>query len=128
MIRRPTIRGIQRARAACLAVLARLRPGDALGTAVRDAVSLADRYAVSITRVDTGAWRASHRPRVSGLRGRIALDPAATNPRSGTRPAIYGYVWEKRGGDRAVYARTVDEAGPGILQETGLRLYRSMPS
>jgi hypothetical protein len=124
---RHTIRGAQEARAACLSVLANLRPDGALGRAVRDATAAADRYAVSITRVDTGAWRASHRPEVDGLHGRLALDPSTTNPRSGSRPVVYGAIWEERGGKRAVYARTVNEAGEDILQTTGLRLYRSLP-
>jgi hypothetical protein len=124
---RRDIRGLQEARSAVLRAIAALEPAGALGTAVRDATAATDRYAASITRVDTGAWRASHRPEVDGLSGRISLDPSATNPRSGTRPAVYGAIWEDRGGDHAVYARTVTEAGEGILQETGLRLYRSLP-
>lgn len=122
-----SIKGLQEARSAVLQVMARLKPDSALGTAVRDATAAADRYAVSITKVDTGAWRASHRPAVEGLHGSISLDPSATNPRSGTRPAVYGLVWEDIGGSHAVYARTVNEAGQRILDESGLRLYRSLP-
>lgn len=121
------IKGLQEARSAVLRVLAQLEPAGALGAAVRDTTLAADRYAVSITRVDTGAWRASHRPEVAGLVGHLHLDAGAINPKSGTRPAVYGAIWEDRGGQRAVYARTVDEAGEGILQETGLKLYRSLP-
>lgn len=124
---RVTIAGVQAARAAVLDALAALRPVGALGEAVRAATLAADRYAVMLTAVDTGSWRASHRPQVAGLHGRVFLDPSTTNPRSGTRPAVYGAVWEERGGSHAVYARTVNEAGQRILDESGLRLYRSLP-
>lgn len=127
MTLRADISGLQAARAAVLAALAQLRPDSALGAAIRDAVLMVDRYAASITKVQTGAWRASHRPQVVGLHGQVSLDPAAVNPRSGSRPAVYGAVWEERGGAHAVYARTVNERGQAILDETGITLYRSLP-
>lgn len=127
MTYRASIRGLQETRAAVLRAAAQLQPEGGLGVAVRNATLAADRYAVSITKVDTGAWRASHRPTVEGLHGSISLDAGATNPRSGTRPAVYGAAWEARGGSHAVYARTVNEAGQGIVQEAGLKLYRSLP-
>jgi hypothetical protein len=127
MTLRANISGIQAARAAALASIAALRPDGAFGVALRDAVLMVDRYAAQITKVRTGSWRASHRPVVDGLHGSVTLDPDAINPRSGSRPAIYGAIWEGRGGEHAVYARTVNEAGQRILDETGIKLYRSLP-
>jgi hypothetical protein len=46
---------------------------------------------------------------LKGLRGRIYLDPSAINPRTGQKPAVYGYYENKRGGEHAFYDRTVEE-------------------
>jgi hypothetical protein len=124
---RANISGIQATRAVALSTIAALRPDSAFGVALRDAVLMVDRYAAQITKVKTGSWRASHRPAVDGLHGSVTLDPNAVNPKSGTRPAVYGAQWEDRGGEHAVYARTVNEAGQRILDETGIKLYRSLP-
>jgi hypothetical protein len=128
MTYRSDIRGLQETRTAVLATIAAAQAEGAHGEAVRYATLAADRYAVSITVVDTGSWRAAQHPEVRGLQGRICIDPAAVNPKSGGRPAIYGAALElERGGRYAVYARTVNEAGQRILTEAGTRLYRSLP-
>ena len=73
------------------------------------------RYAVSITHVDTGALRASHRMTIYATSAEIYLDPSARNSRTGQLTAMYGPVEEARGGAHAFYARTVAERGPGAL-------------
>ena len=113
-----TIRGIQEAQRANLEVIKNLQPGGAFGRAIQYGTIEAHRYAVSITHVQTGALRASHRMEVSGLEGRIFIDPTSENPRGG-RPEIYGPIEEARGGEHAFYARTEAEAGYRIAQAAG---------
>lgn len=128
MTYRSSIRGLQEARSAVLAAIAAATPAGEHRLAVQYATLAADRYAVSITPVQTGSWRSSHRPTVNGLTGRISLDESAVNPISGGRPAVYGAALESTGQSRyAVYRRTVNEAGQRILNEAGTRLYRSLP-
>lgn len=103
------IKGIQEAQAENAKMIARLQPQGEVGQKIKDLTISAHRYAVSITHVLTGSLRASHRMELKGLRGRIYLDPQAVNPRSGQKPAIYGFYENKRGGEHAFYDRTVDE-------------------
>lgn len=103
------IKGIQEAQAENAKRIARLQPRGEVGQKIKDLTSSAHRYAVSITHVITGSLRASHRMEIKGLRGRIYLDPSAVNPRSGQKPAVYGYYENKRGGEHAFYDRTVEE-------------------
>jgi hypothetical protein len=110
-----TITGLQEAQAANNRLLARMQPRGALERAVLYGTTAAHRAAVVITHVDTGALRASHRMEVSGLRGRVYIDPGATNPRSGVRTAVYGPMEHARGGGHAFYRRVVDEEGQRIL-------------
>jgi len=125
-----SIKGLQEAQAASLQAAATIQ-GDGrygLDNAVQDVTVKAHRFAVANTPVDTGAWRASHRPEVHGLTGRVFIDPAATNPKSGSKPAVYGPELELIRGDRyAVYKRTVNEAGPQVLDEVGERLRKALP-
>ena len=122
------IRGIERLQSAAERGVEALKPAGAFGEAVRYTTLATHRYAVPLTPVDTGAWRASHRPEVGGLTGRIFIDPSATNPESDGRPVDYGAELElTRGGRYAVYKRTVDEAGPGILREAGEIIERGLP-
>lgn len=122
-----SIRGLQEAQAAVLRAVAALRPTGALGKAVRYVTLAAHRWATAHTVVDTGSWRASHRPDVRGLTGRIFVDPAAVNPRGG-HPGVYGPALElTRGGRYAVYARTVNEAGPQLLKAGGKIIEDALP-
>jgi len=104
-----SIKGIQEAQAVNAKMIARLQPNGEVGQKIKDLTSSAHRYAVSITHVLTGSLRASHRMELKGLRGRIYLDPSAINPRTGQKPAVYGYYENKRGGEHAFYDRTVEE-------------------
>lgn len=121
-----TIKGIQEAQRWNLRAIAALRPSGALGQAIRWGTAAAHRYAVSITHVDTGALRASHRMAVTNAQGKIYLDASAKNPRSGVRTAVYGPAEEARGGDHAFYRRTVNEAGPKIAQEMARMVAREV--
>jgi len=116
---RLTITGVQQAQAANLRWVAALRPTGALGEAVRTGTTMAHRYAVIVTHVDTGTLRASHRVAVTGLRGRVYIAPDAVNPRSGRRAAVYGPFEHGRGGDHAFYRRVVDEYGREIERAMG---------
>jgi hypothetical protein len=117
---RLTIRGIQEAQAANNRWMAAVRPRGALGRAVQDGMVAAQRYAVAITHVDTGALRASHRmafrEESRSAHGTISIDPASVNPH-GQRPAVYGPVEHGRGGSHAFYERVVSERGLEILQQ-----------
>lgn len=115
-----SITGIQEAQAQNLRRVAALRPTGAFGAAIRDATAEAHRYAVALTHVDTGALRASHRVQVTGVRGRVFVDPGALNPRSGRRTAEYGVYEHRRGGGHAFYERVVSEHGAEILRRARL--------
>jgi hypothetical protein len=114
-----TITGIQEAQAANNRAIAALRPDGAFGRAVQYGTAAAHRYAVAVTHVDTGTLRASHRMEVNGLRGRVYIDPSATNPRSGGRAAVYGPYEHDRGGEHAFYQVVYDQYGRGIEQQMG---------
>lgn len=107
-----TITGIQEALDRNTRRIANLQASGVKGAAIRDATADLHRYAVSITHVQTGALRASHRMEVTPDRGRIYIDPSSINPRTGERPAVYGVEEEERGGTHAFYRRTRDERGP----------------
>jgi len=138
------IGGIQEAQDANARAIAALQPSGELGDAIREATTELHRYAASITHVgryvqskSSGKWRwagrgeagvgggalrASHRMEVSGLRGRIYIDPGATNSRTGRRPAEYGAYEENRSGEHAFYARTLTEYGPEVARKVGDRV------
>lgn len=123
-----SIKGIQEAQAAAVRALAAVRPSDGLGEAVQYALAAAHRYLAANTVVDTGAWRGSHRPQMTGpASGRIFMDPGAQNPKGGF-PAIYGaHLEATRGGRYAVYRTTAEQAGPEILRQAGERLRGKLP-
>lgn len=126
---RGSIKGIQEAQAAIVRALAAVQPDGGLGEAVQYTLAAGHRYMAAHTVVDTGAWRGSHRPVMTGkATGRIFMDPAVLNPRSGDPPAEYGAELERtRGGRYAVYRKTVEEAGPVILRQAGDRLRGKLP-
>ncbi len=119
------IKGIQESQAANNAEIAALQPAGPLGAAIREAVVYLHRYAVAITHVDYGALKAAHRMQVTGLAGRIYVDPAAVNVKTGKRPAVYGPYEHARGGSHAFYDRTVREAGPEAARR--LAMYARRP-
>jgi len=121
-----TIKGIQEAQRWNARAIAALRPSGALGRAVQWGTAAAHRYAVSITHVDTGALRASHRMAVSGATGRIYLDKTARNPRTRQLTSVYGPIEEKRGGTHAFYRRTAVEAGRKIAEGMAQRVAREV--
>lgn len=102
-----TITGLQEAQAANNRRIAALKPSGAFGRAIQYATTAAHRYAIAETHVDTGALRASHRMEISGLRGRVFIDPGAANPRSGRLTSLYGFYEHERGGSHAFYANVV---------------------
>ena len=110
-----SITGIQEAQDACLRWATAVQPKGALGRAVQYMTVEAQRRAVELTHVDTGALRASHRIAYDGpARGRVFIDGGTVNPRSRQRTAMYGYWEHERGGEHAFYARVVDEYGATI--------------
>lgn len=133
-----TITGIQEAQAANLRRIAALQPSGALGRLVRDVTVELQRYAIGITHagrykkskrgtyyysrsggIGGGALRSAHRAEVSGLTGRVFVDPGAVNPLTRGKPSIYGLFEEARGGEHAFYSRTVAERGEQITAERG---------
>ena len=121
-----TIEGIQRLQSNNVARIASLRPSGALGQAIQWGTMIAHRYAVVITHVDTGALRAAHRMRVMGAEGRVYIDPAARNPRSGELPMVYGEIEHARGGSHAFYQRTVEAVTPQIRKHVNRLLSKYM--
>lgn len=115
-----SITGLQEAQKANAQAIRAVKPNGALGEAIRAGTMLAQRYAIYLTHVDTGSWKASHRMDFrqtrQSVRGEVYVDPSASNPRSATKPVEYATIWEKRGGEMAVYNRTVDERGRQITK------------
>lgn len=100
-----TIKGLQEAQAVCLQLLAAMQPAGALGKSVQFALATAHRLATAETPVLSGAWRASHRVRLEGLRGSVELDPGARNPDNGALVRVYAKALaEKKGGRYDVYS------------------------
>lgn len=107
-----SIEGIQALQAYNLRLIAGLR-GPYLVDAVRKTTAAAHRYATSITHVDKGALRGSHRITIVSARqeGFISLDASARHPVSGALTSEYGVYEHDRGGSHAFYKRTADEYG-----------------
>lgn len=103
-----TIEGLQAAQDRNIRWVAALKPSGPLGKQVKDVTVRAHRYLVSITHIDTGAYKASQRMDYNrdAITGKLYVDPTARNPRTGARPAEYGLIEEARGGEHAAYART----------------------
>lgn len=114
-----SITGLQEAQQRNLEAIVALTPAGALGRAIQYGSLEAHRYAVAVTHVDTGSLRASHRVEVSGVRGRIYIDPAARNPRNATPPHEYGVYEHRRGGSHAFYERVEREHGAEIGERMG---------
>ena len=121
-----TITGIQELQQANTKLIASLQPSGALGRAIQYAVIQADRYAVSITHVVSGALRASLRMEVDGLHGSIYIDPSTVNP-SGQKPFVYGAIEEARGGSHAFFQRTLNEAGDMIAKAAIAGFVKELP-
>lgn len=100
-----TIRGLQEAQTKNRERIAMLQPADEFGEVIQRITAFAHKQAVSVTHVDTGALRASHRMKISGARGNVFIDPTATNPRTSEKPAEYGVTEHERGGSHAFYSR-----------------------
>jgi hypothetical protein len=126
-----SIQGIQEAQRDNLRMIRALEPGGALGQAVQATAIDAHRYTVSITHVDTGSLRASHRIDYSSMgsdeaRANIYIDPGSVNPRSHAKPSVYGIGEEDRGGTHAFYDRTLEERGERSLEIGALILERGL--
>lgn len=118
-----TITGLQEAQEANAQAIAAVSPSGGLGKAVQVATTEAQRWAIYYTPWATRALATSHRMELQGERGRIYIDPSATNPKSRTPPSVYGPHLHAQGkisgllgGVRAFYAQTVDVKGRHILR------------
>ncbi len=118
---RCTIKGIQELQRKNEQMIRALQPGSAFGEAIRQVLIFAHRYAVTITPVDTGALRASHRMKMKAgrLRGEVHIDESTRNPKSNTPPYQYGVYVHRRGGRYAFYSRVLDEKAGHMGQVAG---------
>lgn len=121
------IQGLQEAQQGNQRTIAALQPSGAMGRAVQQMTLDAQRYAISITHVDTGSLRASHRVSMNGNRGMVYLDETAVNPRSRAHPAVYGPAEHNRGYPHNFYERTVEERGKEISQDALNQVYSALP-
>lgn len=136
-----SIRGIQDAQAANLNVVRQMSAQGALGRANQMILLESHRYLVGVTHVDTGAYRASHRIKISGVGGRytdagstpirglwgvIAPDPTARNPKSGRLVGEYALIEERRGGAHAAYGRTFRDGTIRAAQRAMRMLMREL--
>ena len=124
---RATISGQQQAQRAVLKTIAAVKPTGGMGRAVRFLALDAHRYLVSVTHVDTSAYRTSQFVRAEGLdRYRIFIDPTSRNPRTGARPSVYGPIEEARGGSHAAYERTFRQ-GPAMAGRAARYILSELP-
>lgn len=126
-----SIHGLQEAQRGLLNTIATMKPGGAFEDAIRFATIEAQRYAVTITHVDTGALRASHRIKLEspsqGPRGVVFIQPGTL--RSGrAEPAVYGFFENARGGQHAFYGRVPSERGGQIARQATNAMLRSWAS
>jgi len=122
-----SLRGLQEAQQENLRMVRAVSPSGGMGRAVQYLAESAHRFAVSVTHVDTGALRASHRLAQEGAsRWRLYLDPNARNPRSGARTSVYGPIEHDRGGEHEFYERTI-EAGPDMVDRALVYVMRDLP-
>jgi hypothetical protein len=115
-----TIQGLQEAQRDNLKMIAALHPSRGLARGVQAALTDLERFAVSVTHVDTGALRASHRMRMelgaNDALGTIYIDPGAMNPRSNKRVVDYAGTEHARGDIHAFYERTYNEEGDRAME------------
>lgn len=109
-----SISGIQEAQDLNLRIIEAFEPGGKMGHIVKQATIEAHRYLVTITHVDIGAYKASHRMELTDVRGTITPDPKAVNPESGELVITYAEIEEGRGGEHAVYEKTKDDMSEKI--------------
>ena len=114
-----SIAGIQEAQDLNLRIIAAFEPKGKAAEVVKNMTIEAHRYLVAQTHVDTGAYKASHRMKLTDVRGTIEPDRSAVNPKSGKLVIDYAEIEEGRGGEHAAYQRTIDEVG-GRIAEGGV--------
>ena len=122
-----TISGLQEAQRDNSRMIAEMRPTGAFGRMVKEIITQRQRYELTIIHVDTGALRASIRMKIDGLTGKIFIDPAAANPRTGKLTSVYGQIEEARGGSHAFGYRTAYEGMPAVMSIALSNFTRSMP-
>lgn len=122
-----TIEGLQEAQDANIRLIEALKPKGAAGEAVKFVTTQAHRYLVGVTHVESGAYKASHRMKVTDVRGQIFIDPTARKPRTGQIVSKYAKDEEARGGSHAAYQRTIDEAGPALVKQGADIVLRALP-
>ncbi len=120
------LRGLERLQAANRKLMEGINPRGGLGKGVKVATLHLHKHAVAITHVQTGTLKRSHImdfasggvqtyrfgiPIVQKAVGRIYINPGATNPVTGERPAEYGPVEHAKRGSHAFYKRAVAEQG-----------------
>jgi len=123
------IEGIQQAQDGNLRTIAALQPSGGLGRAVHWMTTAAHRGVVTRVHVDTGTYRAGTIMSFDARQmvGRVFVDPAAVNPKTGERAADYAPVEEMRGGEHAAFYRTYVEDGDNIVNAAGQMFANELP-
>ena len=111
-----------------------MRPGDALGRAIRYAGLAMHRHVIPSTPHEYGALRAAHRVENKPLQARIYIDPGARAPRRKERPAVYGARLHGHGmipglksGIRAFYQYSVQTYGAKVAKGAIREFKRELP-
>lgn len=113
---------LQQAQQAALIAAHAARAEGPLGAAIQAGLNEAFRRVVARTPVDTGSWRAAHRPHREGLRGWIDVPQGAKNIRSGTRVRVYAKALAGRNPSRYdVYALNASDTQ--AVTEAGARAF-----
>ena len=132
------IKGIQRLNDANIRAIKALQPMHALGKAIQSGIAELHRRSVYHTPYDTHALAASHRMIINTRQsmGRVEIDRAAVNPRSGMRTAEYGYYLHQQGKIpglaggptiRAFYEYVYEKYGQKILRAAADIIRKALP-
>lgn len=136
-----TVKGLQEAQRGMEKHLAVFKPRGPLEKIVWLGTTMAHRYAVAFTHVDSGALRSAHMMKMEGgflgsPRGVVYINPSATSivrqrgrritTLHATGPATYGPFEHKRGGSHAFYERVQSERGSQIGRNMAYQLISEM--
>lgn len=114
MTKRARLEGAQKAQQRMIEIA---REQTASGGAMQRALAVAalesHRHAVVVTHKVSGSLALAHIINIENTRATISISPTVTNPR-GARPAKYGPIEHRRGGDHSFYDRVIRDGWPGI--------------
>jgi hypothetical protein len=126
---RMEVRGMEELQIRNRLAMAAWQPGGPAEGNLREALLRLHAFAIRVTPVWTGTWKASHRMQFTAVssgtaavheyRARLFVSGETRNPLTGESPAAYGADIERKGvspkGHQSPYRRTISEEVPRIV-------------